>query len=145
MIRRRSLLAALAGITGLATVGAWRFLHSSDQSTIERVLAKRLGYLQLDPGGVSRFSADLASRREISSAKLRLVTAAGPLYDRVSFAAHNFLFDSIRHGEERITSLFLLSSDFFISGADETRTVNYLALYDPLRACSNPFARRAQA
>ena len=44
--------------------------------------------------------------------------------------------------EERICAAFLMSSDFFTNGADETRPVRYLALYEPTKVgCTNPFAR----
>jgi hypothetical protein len=52
-----------------------------------------------------------------------------------------FIDTAIRHGEERVTTLFLLSSDFFVNGADISRPVSYVGYYDPARACGNPFAR----
>jgi len=39
--------------------------------------------------------------------------------------------------------MYLLSSDFFQNHADESRTVRYLAYYDLLIPCQNPFARPA--
>lgn len=37
---------------------------------------------------------------------------------------------------------FLLSSDFFLNGADVKKPVTYLVLHDPARVpCHNPFAR----
>lgn len=37
---------------------------------------------------------------------------------------------------------FLLSSDFFLNGADVNKPVTYLVLHDPARVpCHNPFAR----
>jgi hypothetical protein len=37
---------------------------------------------------------------------------------------------------------FLLSSDFFKNGADESRPVHYLAFYDPrVTGCTNPLAK----
>jgi hypothetical protein len=53
----------------------------------------------------------------------------------------NVLTNGIRHGEERIVTKYLLSSDFFSSGADESKTVHYVRLFDALRGCCNPFAR----
>ncbi len=39
-------------------------------------------------------------------------------------------------------SHYLISSDFFQNGADESKTVRYVAIYNPyLSACRNPFAR----
>ena len=43
--------------------------------------------------------------------------------------------------EDTLVSTYLLSTDFFWNGSDESRTVNYVAYYDPNRPCHNPFAR----
>jgi hypothetical protein len=44
--------------------------------------------------------------------------------------------------DDRICAAFLLSSDFFRNGADESGPVHYLALHDPWKVgCTNPFAR----
>jgi hypothetical protein len=42
---------------------------------------------------------------------------------------------------DNLTTTYLLSSDFFLNGSDESRVVRYVALFDPMRACDNPFAR----
>ena len=34
----------------------------------------------------------------------------------------------------------LLSTDFFLNGADESKVVRYVRYYDPIRGCRNPFA-----
>ena len=49
---------------------------------------------------------------------------------------------SYTHLEDRITTQFLISSDFFANGADTSRRVTYLGYYDPMIACKNPFYRR---
>jgi hypothetical protein len=131
---------AAAG-AGLLGVGGWRFLRSHDEEAILMVLRKRLGYLHLDEAGMRAFASDLASRKLVSSGKLRLMVTLGPLYRRLALNERNSITAAIRHGEERIVTNYLLSSDFFINGVDETRTVRYLGFYDPLHACSNPFAR----
>jgi len=48
----------------------------------------------------------------------------------------------IEGAEGAVVSTYLLSSDFFVHGSDETLTIRYPGYYDPTRACSNPFARR---
>ena len=60
---------------------------------------------------------------------------------RAGLNGRDVVQETIRHGEERVVSAFLLSSDFFVNGADTSRIVRYLGFYDPLKACSNPFAR----
>jgi hypothetical protein len=138
MKRRYFLLSGLAGACGLA---GWRFASSSDQAAVAKVVHKRLSYLKLDPAGVQQFARDLTATRIISSARLHFIDAVGPLYTRPALSGDNRLDNTIRHGEDRVVTLYLLSSDFFQHGADESRIVSYLHYYDPLIACGNPFAR----
>ena len=139
MPSRRSFLAIALG--GVAVAGGWRFFRSREQDAIVLVLRKKLNYLHLDENGMRAFAADLASRKIVSSTRLRLIGALGPIYQRFAFGHQNAVEAGIQHGEERIVTNFLLSSEFFINGADETRLVRYLGFYDAVRACSNPFAR----
>lgn len=139
MASRRQVIAGVLG--GLAAVGGWRYWRSNEQDAILLVLRKRLDYLQLDPQGARAFAADLVSQRALSAMRLKMIGVVAPLYMHAEWSGHNALQEAVRHGEERVVSKFLLSSDFFVSGADTTRIVRYLGLYDPLKACSNPFAR----
>ena len=143
MFNRRQFLAlGIAGLTGLVT---WRFIRSSDEDAIIAVLKKRLDYLSLDENGLRVFARDLVAQNIISSNKLRVLDFAGPVYTQLALTSHgNALTRAIRHGEERIVTQYLLSSDFFQNGADETRKVRYYRYYDPARnprPCSTPFAR----
>ena len=140
MIKRRSfLVAGLATCVGIVGV---RFASTKDEESIIAVLRKRLHYLKMDEKGLRAFAHDLAARHEIATDRLRMIGVAGPLYTKVDFSGQNVFSKALRHGEERITSLYFLSSDFFINGADVSKTVHYLGYYDPLHSCGNPFARR---
>jgi hypothetical protein len=142
VVKRRYFV--LAGVAAALGAVGWRYLTSKDEEAIIAVLEKRLHYLNMDPSGLKKFARDLAGSHSVASGRLHVLTAAGILYTRPSFDGHNFLTDGIRHGEERIVTHYLLSSDFFQNGADETEVVQYIAAYDPVRACGNPFARLAQ-
>jgi hypothetical protein len=129
------------GGSALAALAIWR-LSKSDHEAIALMLRTRLNYLQLDADGVQRFARDYAARKDLSSTRLHLINAIGPAYRHLTdrpVSAH--VFSAVHHGEERIITNYLIGSDFFINGADETRVVHYLGLLDPLRACGNPFAR----
>lgn len=140
-LTRRSLFVsgfviAAAGLTG------WRFKHSTVADAVMTIIRGRLNYLKLDDSGVAAFAHELAQRNAISSGKLRATSALGSLYMPLSHAtSNNALGRALLHGEERITSLYLLSSDFFKNGADESRLVHYVSYYEPTLACGNPFAR----
>jgi hypothetical protein len=138
MKRRYFLLSGFAAACGLV---GWRFARSTEEAAIVKVLHKKLEYLKLDADGVQRFARDLAASKTISNARLRILNAAGPLYTRSELSAGNMLGNGIHHGEDKVVTVFLLSSDLFKNGADQTRTVHYLGLYDPMIACGNPFAR----
>jgi hypothetical protein len=82
----------------------------------------------------------MAADPEFGRAKLRALSMATQIYKASTHWKRNHALDSLRHGEERLTSTFLLSSTFFVNGARLDKVVHYRGLPDPLRACSNPFA-----
>jgi hypothetical protein len=145
MKRRNFLMTGLAGIAGIAGVAGVCYARSTDSAGIAKVLHKKLSYLKLDPDGVQRFAHDVVSTRSSSNARMRMLLrifdAAGPLYTRPALNGDNALENDIRHGEDSILTVYLLSSDFFKNGSDMNRTVHYLRYYDPMIACGNPFAR----
>jgi hypothetical protein len=129
----------LLGVAGLA-VASGLGMHVSEDDAVAEILFKRLSYLRLDEEGIRQFARDYTARHLISAGKLRALALAGPLYVWLPAGGNGLLTRDIRHGEERIVTTFLLSTDFFQNGADERRPVRYVGLHDPLR-CGNPFAR----
>ena len=115
--RRRLLVAALGAAAG--AVLAW--LHGlvlgpekGAASPIAEILKRRLEYLDLEPDGVASFAEHYA--REVHP-------QPGPEL------------------EDDVVVRFLLSSDFFWNGADESRAVRFTRYHDPYAAaCANPFA-----
>jgi hypothetical protein len=155
MIKRRSLLAAAGAAVGAAAVTASGLLglayaRSTQEETIAAIVYKRLAYLKLDAAGVQQFARDFAARRLLSGARLRLVGMLWPLYRRLPLDQSGarlgaILYDRVDHAEERIVSTYLISSDFFLHGADQSRVVCYRGCYDALtHACGNPFCRPAE-
>ncbi len=143
MQRRLFLLSGLGALSA-AGAGAWLYFGASPTETIAMVLRRRLDYLTLDPEGVRRFAGDLLAKNGISSAKIHLLSAIRPVYSRRALSSgDNAAAYMLRHGEDRIVGSFLICSDFFLNGADETRVVRYLGVLDARRACANPFARRS--
>jgi hypothetical protein len=139
-MRRRDILLAFAGLSLTGLVSS-RLLRASNEEGVVAVVFKRLKYLKLDPEGVRNFARDYIAGGVIAGVKLRVVSAAGQLYMNLPLSGVNVLTNGIRHGEERIVTKYLLSSDFFSSGADESNTVHYVRLFDALQGCCNPFAR----
>jgi hypothetical protein len=139
-MNRRQFSGAALIVTVLGAAGL-RYGMSRDQDGIIATIRKRLSYLRLDDSGLRRFADDLAATHKISSIRLRVLGAAAPLYQRLEPRDWMTVGLSVRHSEDHVTTQYLLSSDFFINGADENRLVLYLGLYDAMRPCTNPFAR----
>jgi hypothetical protein len=143
MLNRRQFLASVAaGLTGLVT---WRYLASTGEGAIVDIVRKRLYYLKLDPNGVNAFARDLVKRKIISGGKLRAIDTAGPVYTLLSsHIGDNALAHNFKHGEERIASMYLLSTDFFRNGHDKSKIVRYVEFYAPFEKfnpCQTLFAR----
>jgi hypothetical protein len=116
-------------------------MHATEQDAVITILYKRLDYLKLDEAGVQQFARDFIARTAMRQEKLRLVAAFAPLYRQLPTSPDNVLSHATRLGDDRVVNRYLLSSDFFATGADESRIVRYVGYFDPMRACGNPFAR----
>jgi hypothetical protein len=143
-MRRRSFLLGAAGVAGLVGLAGWRLFANSQQQVVMAVLRYRLGYLRLDEAGLKSFADEIVKRQKVSALRLRVLGAFWPLYKGMSLTGHEWYAPGVLHGEERVITAYLLSSDFFQNGASETRPVRYVGFYDPEHnpvACSSPFAR----
>jgi hypothetical protein len=146
MIERRSFLLGGAGLALIAGFGVWGADVFSQREIVSGV-RRKLSFLTLDDAGLHAFAKDyinsmLAKRPSWYRWKVHFHA----LFARPSAARWGISTDN-RSKRDRLddylATLFLLSSDFFVKGADETQVVGYVNLYDPMRACGNPFARPA--
>jgi hypothetical protein len=143
-MRRRSVLTGTAGALALLAAAGWRTTpRYSLQEIIIAVLRQRLPYLRMEETGLAQFASDLLARGVVSPLRLRTLGALLPVYRSVSVEGEHEWLPELLHGEERITTLYLISSDFFQHGEREDREIRYLGYFDPLvrPACSSPFAR----
>jgi hypothetical protein len=139
-MKRRTFLLSGAALT--SALAAWQYFGTNVVDVIQMMVRKRLDYLVLDPAGLERFARDMAALHVNSKARLQTLSLIEPAYVHFPLSSgHNRFAYLLRHGEDRIVSTYLISSDFFLNGMNESRVVNYLGLPDPLRACGNPFAR----
>jgi len=144
--RRRFVKLGLGAVAlaGAGTVAGWYLSEAEIVSAVRR----RLPFLRLDEAGLHTFAKDqmnalLAKRPTWYRWKYHVRL----LFQKPTAAASWGRTSDQRTRRERmednLATLFLLSSDFFTNGAEETRVVKYVALYDPMRPCGNPFARPA--
>lgn len=144
--RRVFILSALASVATASVGGWWVFKVSQDDNTdlITAILRKNLGYLNLDEAGLVAFAHDFQTNIDTNNRKMYLLSLARPIYATSNLFEMTPMKNEVRKIEERIINQFLMSSDFFWRGADETQTVTYLGYYDPYKnPCANPFASRA--
>jgi hypothetical protein len=118
-MKRRGLLMGLAGgagllVAGVAFLSRWTGSWGSEpHSPLASELRSQFSYLQLEPDVIDSFVRDFEA-------------AHGPWLPTSD--ASPFM-------------RFLASTDFFQTGADESRPPRYVAFYDPYRSpCYNPFA-----
>ena len=144
MATRRRFLLIASGVVVAAAVGVVGIAPSVTEAQIVSHVRRRLSFLKLDEAGLRAFAKDqvaalLAKRPTWNRMKyhfLSIFTKTFTKYDRSN---------DRRSRMERMTdgfaSTYLLSSDFFVNGANPANVVRYRSLYDPLRPCGNPFAR----
>jgi hypothetical protein len=135
LIRRGFLALAAVSVTGVAVgVGAPATIFGQYRPASLRLEIARQGY------------------HRYRHARLPLAEAITEHFDYLTIdasAAERFaedyqaLMKKRNHTDplDEIYTLFLLSTDFFLNGADESSVVNYVLLFDPHESkCFNPFA-----
>ncbi|HME41154.1 MAG TPA: hypothetical protein VKG63_19520 [Steroidobacteraceae bacterium] len=145
MVKRRRILQIGLGIAAAAALGVWG-VDIASEAEIAATVRRRLGFLHLDDAGLHSFAKDYISA----------LLAKRPSWYRWKYHIQSFfrkpgarwgISTDTRSRRERLAdnlaTLYLLSSDLFSKGADESRTIQYVSLYDPMRACGSPFARPA--
>jgi hypothetical protein len=152
MIKRRRFLLGGLGIAALSALSVWG-AGVAAESEIAIAIRRRLAFLRFDEAGLHSFAKDylqftkdyvrsrLAIHPSWYSWKFHIYSLLRGRVDRLGLS--NDTRSRRQRLEEYWATLFLLSSDFFVTGANESRVVRYVALYDPMRACGSPFARPA--
>lgn len=128
-MKRRTFL-TLAGIgTSLAAFASVRFLTSPFENTAADCIRRELSFLKLDEEGLLKFANAYGKDKD---KKFKLMIKGYSL----------FRIDSEQSGKiHNMVSNYLLSTDFFQNGMDETRVIKYVGMYDPYtRPCSHPFS-----
>jgi hypothetical protein len=146
MIQRRRFLLGALGVAGLTGLGIVTFGRPAAESEVVSAVRRRLGFLTLDEAGLHAFAKDqvsalLAKRPSWNRLKYHFLSNVAPSFKRYSRSTDTR--SRRQRMEDGLASTFLLSSDFFINGADPAVSVQYIAFYDPMRGCGNPFARPA--
>jgi len=152
MIKRRRFLLGGLGIAALAAVSVWG-AGIGAEAEIAAAVRRRLAFLRIDDAGLHAFTKDylrstkdyvllrLAKHPSWYSWKFHLYSLLRGKVDRLGLSRDTR--SRRQRLEELWATIFLLSSDFFAAGANESRVVRYVGLFDPMRPCASPFARPA--
>jgi hypothetical protein len=143
MKRRKFLLTGL-GLVAVVGLGGIAFGPLAAESEIVAHVRRRLSFLKLDDAGLKMYAKDqvkalLAKRPTWNRMKYHFMAAFSTSFTRYEQSSDHRT--RVQRIEDGFAATYLLSSDFFINGADPSQTVGYIAFYDPLRGCGNPFAR----
>ncbi len=146
-MQRRRMLQLSLGIVLLTGVGVAGLGRPALEAEIVSHVRRRLDFLHLDEAGLRSFAHDqvawlLAKRPTWVRWKYHFLH----LFSAKVFSPYDSSNDKrprLARVVDNLASTYLLSSDFFVSGADPARLVRYREFYDPLRPCGNPFARPA--
>ena len=149
-MKRRTFLLSFVGLFATAT-GIWSvksgYLSNDERikKTIFTVFEKHLSYLKWDKTEVMTFIQDFIDHidnKGYIENKLNKFSLLYPIYNYTNLLDKTPVASKVRSFEEKIITNFLLSSNFFREGADETKPVKYLFYYDPYKApCQNSLAK----
>lgn len=133
MQRRAFLRTAGLGAAALALPAtaftARSFTPRGLHAAVSSILARELPYLKLDPEGVARFADEYFAEATLQQQMRVRVLALLRRPTEDSWLVGNLV-------EE-----FLMGSDFFRTGMDESRVVQFQGIYTPyLRPCQHPFS-----
>jgi hypothetical protein len=146
MIRRRTFLLSALGAAGITGLCIWGFGRRSIEEILMAMLRNRLAFLKLDDAGLRAFARDQTTKilaKRVSMARMRYHVAATTESSSKRFQRSIAVNSRRGQAEDIVVTTYLLSSDFYVNGSDENNLVKYIAYFDPMRACGNPFARPA--
>jgi hypothetical protein len=137
-ITRRQLLGAL--FLGALGLGGLYVYENQYRDLVLSILRDRLSYLDLSRIDLGRFADDYIADKGAYGLRGHVLALAYPVIDEVE--GLNPLSQKVETFEYRLVSRFLLSTDFFWNGCNETRALEYLEYNNPYQnPCGNPFAQ----
>ncbi|MBB5436366.1 hypothetical protein HDC92_000030 [Pedobacter sp. AK017] len=131
MERRKFITLTGVGV-GLCIIPASLYVIGSDLKTYAAlILKKELFYLKLEPKGFSVYIEDyfkFIKNDTVATLKWKIL-----YYTNANWEKSDSIRDLIKY--------YLLSSDFFINKTDESKTVNYLGLFNSYKSpIPNPYS-----
>ena len=146
VMKRRKFLKAGAIAIAAGGLGGWLLFRKSRAQIMYEALRRELFYLKISEEDARRFAADLSRKMYIGSRFRGVRIHAYQLYATYYRTMNRQVtVQDVHLSYEKFNQFvvvnFLLSSDFFLNGANEAVPVRYKGLYDPgVHPCANPFS-----
>lgn len=148
-LSRRAFLTGLVG--GLAVLVAapyafYQLRYGKPSKIIIAILKRRVGYLKTEAGSFERFAREYVSYKSEYARQLARLSVVALPFTYVTLYRWLPMGHPLRRLEDNVVTKYLLSTDFFLRGGDESREVKYLSFYEPqLAPCRNPFVNLRKA
>jgi hypothetical protein len=138
-MKRRKFIQKTA-IGGVLILGAPSYFvtgKKNAQSLISKILKRELSFLQLEESGVSQYALEYYTKVTSNKSSVQILK-----YNAKLMYLYVNKYDASKSWTVNlIAKNYLLGSDFFLNNMDESRTIHYMALFDPIIApCNNPFS-----
>ena len=137
-MRRRNFLKISSIGAGIAVASPPVIVNTNGffSVAVKTIVRRELHFLKIHPDALDQFAVEFAryitKRSFITTQKLRFKIAAVYFIRRNSKSSETVNY---------VAGKFLLSSDFFLHGMDETRVLNFVGMHDmDLAVCANPFS-----
>ena len=114
----------------------WRYVRADDPSVLLlAIIGKHTRGMRVEPADIDRFVTDHApGMMGFIKSRAAWAGTVSPAYVWFDvFSLSEDIGTQFRLVEDRVMTNFLMSTDFFLNGADLGKPVRYLALYDPLK------------
>ena len=132
MFRRKFLKIAGLGAVAVALPSLGAYAVSLNEATAG-VILHQFRFLNLDRKGIDQFVQDYYKQEGSSKSALAQVKMRGYYMLNINSDQSQLV--------RTITTLYLLSTDFFQNRMDEGKLVRYQGIYDPYKTpCANPFS-----
>lgn len=142
-MKRRSFIKMLAAGTAILGVFGGIQLAQRREDLMEAIIRRKLSYLKIESEGLNQYIQDFLQTRDKvwnkSWSKLQAYDFYGKFHAIIPVSEEsNFHFNYTDYTEDLVRN-YLLSTDFFISGMDESKELEYLGFFNPHKyPCRNP-------
>ena len=142
-MKRRNFIKTIVGVgAGTLVAGTGYVASTGFYDVVDRIVREELAYLPISDSVYDAFMRDVKQQRAINHLGpqkewfIRLHSIFGK--SGTFLLPYRYKYEQYK---SQIVGTFMLSTNFFSNGMDESKPISYATLYHPYKnACSNPFS-----